>query len=203
MTAITVIDRDVSHGDDTVAAHGVVVALGHTPKLGVAGANRQSSSQPARPLQIRSARTAPPGEAGRFAGRHYWGRRRSVYLGSVCPRVACGAQWWRWHAQSMVVTMHTTTAPCAVRSCLRLLASYRFLSLFFVCCLFALGAHGLVQRNGRRPARTTCDFTRRVSFITAQDIVVDGGLIGGTQWSAQQASLKGRNDLLRKLASRL
>ena len=26
---------------------------------------------------------------------------------------------------------------------------------------------------------------------------------GGTQWSAQQASLKGRNDLLRKLASRL
>ena len=41
------------------------------------------------------------------------------------------------------------------------------------------------------------------SFVNGIDIVVDGGLIGGNQWSTQQAGLKARNEGLRKMASRL
>lgn len=41
------------------------------------------------------------------------------------------------------------------------------------------------------------------SFINAQDIVVDGGLIGGTQWTAQQQSLKARSEQLKAGASKL
>lgn len=41
------------------------------------------------------------------------------------------------------------------------------------------------------------------SFINAQDIVLDGGLIAGTQWSVQQEGLKARTEGLQRAASRL
>jgi len=41
------------------------------------------------------------------------------------------------------------------------------------------------------------------SFINAQDITVDGGMIAGTQWSVQQEGLKGRTAALQKLAAKL
>ena len=41
------------------------------------------------------------------------------------------------------------------------------------------------------------------SFVNAIDIVVDGGLTGGNQWTAQQSGLKARNNALRKMASKL
>ena len=43
----------------------------------------------------------------------------------------------------------------------------------------------------------------KAHFITGSDIVVDGGLIRGVQWSTQQASLKARNDALRKLSAKM
>ena len=41
------------------------------------------------------------------------------------------------------------------------------------------------------------------SFVNGIDITVDGGLLGGQQWSTQQAGLKARNEALRNMASKL
>ena len=65
------------------------------------------------------------------------------------------------------------------------------------------GTASLAQRFGRHVLGPIHDILSSLEQVTGTDLLIDGGLIGGQQWSVQQEGLTKRTAMLNKLAARM